>query len=50
MIVTSVSGHIKQFKYPKRCTNWKTTRYEDLFGIELEKDVIEENQPILMNL
>ncbi len=50
MIVTSVCGHIKEYRFPKRCKDWKNTDMKLLFKVPLEKYVVEKQYPIVKNI
>ncbi len=50
MIVTSVCGHIKEYRFPKRCKDWKNTDMKLLFKVPLEKYVAEKQTSIAKNI
>jgi DNA topoisomerase III len=50
MIVTSVCGHIKEYRFPKRCKDWKNTDMRQLFKVPLEKYVVEKQMNIVRNI
>lgn len=50
MIVTSGLGHIKNYQFPASCKSWQTTKYEDLFDVELEKVIPENMTDVAKNI
>ena len=50
MIVTSVCGHIKEYRFPKRCKDWKNTDMRQLFKVPLEKYVVDKQKDIVRNI
>ena len=50
MIVTSVCGHIKEYRFPKKCRDWKNTDMRELFKVPLEKYVAEKQVDIVKNI
>ncbi|CDW85516.1 dna topoisomerase [Stylonychia lemnae] len=48
--VTSVLGHVMNYKYPDTCKNWQTTDYDLLFQIPLEKFVMDSNKQVVKNV
>lgn len=50
MIVTSVCGHIKEYKFPKKCKDWKNTDIKELFKVKLEKGVAPKNIDMVRNI
>ena len=50
MIVTSVCGHIKEYRFPKKCRDWKNTDMKMLFKVPLEKYVVEKQMDIVRNI
>jgi DNA topoisomerase III len=50
MIVTSVCGHIKEYRFPKKCKDWKNTDMKQLFKVPLEKYVVEKQMDIVKNV
>ena len=50
MIVTSVCGHIIEFKFPKKCKDWANTPYKELYKVKLEKQPSPQNSDIVKNL
>ena len=50
MIVTSVCGHIIEYKFPQKCKDWNSTPYKDLYKVKLEKQPSPQNVDIVRNL
>lgn len=50
MIVTSVCGHIKEYRFPKKCRDWKNTDMKKLFKVHLEKYVAEKQMDIVKTI
>lgn len=50
MVVTSVCGHIKEYRFPKRCKDWKNTDMRQLFKVPLEKYVVDKQMDIVRNI
>ena len=50
MVVTSVCGHIKEYRFPKKCRDWKSTDMRMLFKVPLEKYVVDKQMDIVRNL
>jgi DNA topoisomerase-3 len=50
MIVTSVCGHIKEYRFPKKCRDWKNTDMKELFKVPLEKYVVDKQHDIVRNI
>lgn len=50
MTVTSVCGHIKEYRFPKRCRDWKNTDMRELFKVPLEKYVVDKQADIVANI
>lgn len=50
MIVTSVCGHIKEYRFPKKCRDWKNTDMKELFRVHLEKYVVDKQADIVKNI
>ncbi len=50
MIVTSVCGHIKEYRFPKGCRDWKNTDMKMLFKVQLEKYVADKQKDIVRNI
>lgn len=48
--VTSVLGHVLGLKYPASCSDWRTTDYELLYTVGLEKVPIETSKQVVKNL
>ncbi|CAI2385443.1 unnamed protein product [Moneuplotes crassus] len=38
--VTSVSGHVKGYKFPEKYSDWANTPLDELFDAQLEKDIL----------
>eukprot|EP00347_Sterkiella_histriomuscorum_P011161 403373519 len=50
MIVTSVCGHIIEYKFPQKCKDWAKTPYKELYKCKLEKQPSVQNLDIVKNL
>jgi len=50
MRVTSVLGHIMNYDYPESCKGWKTTPYETLYTIDLEKNISSTAKDVVRNI
>ena len=50
MLVTSVLGHISNYRFPASYKNWRDTPIEELYRAPLQKDVIETSIDVVKNL
>jgi len=48
--MTSVAGHLMNFRFPETHKNWQTTNLDELYSVRLEKATIDRSVDIVKNL